>query len=121
MDIFQYFFNAGVIDLFGSAGGLMAFRAALLASHGFTTYALPYFSYDDLPIDANNIEIEYFEEAIEWFLKHPNVKSDGVATIATSFGVSPALLLATNTKNKIKASVCEFLIFVTLQRDSFSH
>jgi len=78
----------------------------LLASHGFATYALPYFSYDDLPRDANNLDIEYFEEAIEWFMTHPNVKEDGVGIIASSFGVSLALHLAARAKNKIKASVC---------------
>ena len=100
---------AGIIDLYGSDGGLVSNRAALLASHGFATYALPYFAYGDLPKDASNLDIEYFEEAIEWFSSHPNVEKGGVGIIAISFSVSPALLLATRAKNKIKASVCKFL------------
>ena len=48
-----------VIDLFGTAGGLNDYRAALLASRGFLSVALAYFGYDDLPenIDLN---LEYF-------------------------------------------------------------
>ena len=38
-----------VVDMFGSVGGLVEIRAALLASRGFLTLALPYFSYKDLP------------------------------------------------------------------------
>ena len=38
-----------VIDLFGSLPGCVDFRAALLASHGFLTYALPNYGYRDMP------------------------------------------------------------------------
>ncbi len=52
--------HPGVIDMFGTAGGLVEFRAALLASRGFTTLALAYFGYDDLP-KGLQIDSEYFE------------------------------------------------------------
>ena len=39
----------GVIDMFGGSGGLIEFRAALLASRGFAALALAYFNYKDLP------------------------------------------------------------------------
>ena len=51
----------GVIDMFGAAGGCIQFRAALLASHGFATFALAYFDYEDLPKATWNVECEYFE------------------------------------------------------------
>ncbi|XP_022094610.1 acyl-coenzyme A amino acid N-acyltransferase 1-like isoform X2 [Acanthaster planci] len=50
----------GVIDMFGSVGGLTEFRAAMLASHGLVGYALPYFRYDDLPQHMWDLELEYF-------------------------------------------------------------
>ena len=50
-----------VIDLFGTAGGIMEFRAALLASHGIVCLSLPYFDYKDLPPSFFEIKIEYFE------------------------------------------------------------
>ena len=50
----------GVIDMFGMAGGLFEYKAALLASHGFAAMALAYFGYEDLP-RAYIYELEYFE------------------------------------------------------------
>ena len=49
-----------MIDMFGTAGGLIEIRAAALASHGFASYALPYFAYKDLPKGLQNLEAEYF-------------------------------------------------------------
>ena len=50
----------GVIDLFGTAGGLTEFRSALLASRGFASFALAYFGYDDLN-KGMAWDMEYFE------------------------------------------------------------
>ncbi|XP_078586105.1 bile acid-CoA:amino acid N-acyltransferase-like [Branchiostoma floridae x Branchiostoma japonicum] len=54
---------AGVLDIFGSTGGLPEYRAALLASRGFAALALPYFGYDDLPNYISDIDLDYFEVA----------------------------------------------------------
>ena len=43
---------------------LVSNRATLLALHGFAAYALPYFSFGDLPRGANKLDIYYFEEAL---------------------------------------------------------
>ena len=56
----------GILDLFGTGGGLMEHRAALLAAKGFTTLALAYFGYKDLPKTISPekpIELDYFIEA----------------------------------------------------------
>ena len=50
----------GIIDLFGTYGGIMESRAALLASRGFAALALPFFRYQDLPIRIPDVELEYF-------------------------------------------------------------
>ncbi|XP_071080463.1 bile acid-CoA:amino acid N-acyltransferase-like isoform X2 [Haliotis cracherodii] len=50
-----------VLDLFGGTGGLFEFRAALLASRGFLTFALAYLGYDGLPNDFNDLEYGYFQ------------------------------------------------------------
>lgn len=65
----------GVIDLFGGVGGLVEFRASLLATHGFAVLALAYFGYEDLPSELGEQDLEYFEEAVELLLKHPKVQS----------------------------------------------
>uniref|UniRef100_A0A8C8VMN1 Acyl-CoA thioester hydrolase/bile acid-CoA amino acid N-acetyltransferase domain-containing protein n=1 Tax=Pelusios castaneus TaxID=367368 RepID=A0A8C8VMN1_9SAUR len=65
----------GLIDLFGGEGGLIEFRASLLASHGFAALALAYFAYDDLPGFLGEVDLEYFEEAVNMLLSHPKVLS----------------------------------------------
>ena len=47
--------------MFGGAGGIMEIRAALLASHGFAAMALPYFKYQDLTPNYEDIKFDYFE------------------------------------------------------------
>ena len=50
----------GVIDLFGTVGGLFEFRSALLASRGFASFSLPYFAFEDLPKTLEDVDFDYF-------------------------------------------------------------
>lgn len=59
--------------MFGGAGGLIEFRASLLASRGFAVLAVAFFAYDDLPLVLKEVDLEYFEEATNLLLKHPKV------------------------------------------------
>lgn len=63
----------GIIDLFGIIGGLIEFRASLLASRGFAVLALAYFAYEGLPDKLLETDLEYFEEAADFLLAHPKV------------------------------------------------
>ena len=81
----------GVIDVFGAHGDLIESRAAILASHGFVTLALAYFGYKDLPESLNNIDLEYFIEAVKWFARHERVYSSGIGYIGVSVGGQIAL------------------------------
>lgn len=83
----------GVIDLFGTVGGLTEFRSALLASRGFASLALPYFAYEDLPQNLFDLDLEYFFEAVDWLLSHKKVWSLGAAAIGVSKGGDLALLM----------------------------
>ncbi|XP_038968234.1 acyl-CoA thioesterase 3 isoform X3 [Rattus norvegicus] len=62
-------------DLFGLGGGLLEYRASLLAGKGFAVMALAYYNYDDLPKDVDIIHLEYFEEAVNYLLSHPQPTS----------------------------------------------
>ena len=59
--------------MFADIGGLIEYRASLLASHGFAALALAYCDYEDLPLHPEKIELEYFEEAVNFLLRHPKV------------------------------------------------
>ncbi|KAL4237977.1 hypothetical protein ACF0H5_002688 [Mactra antiquata] len=82
-----------VIDMFGTVGSCVEFRAALIASRGFASLALPYFIYDDLPNELSDVELEYFMEAVDWLSKHPYIDGDNLGVIGVSKGGEIALHL----------------------------
>ena len=100
-----YLCPSGIIDLFGTAGGLIEFKASLLASHGFAALSLAYFAYDDLPKYLLYCELEYFEEAAEWLVKHPDVVSRGIGLMGVSKGAEITLMMAAHRKDIVKAIV----------------
>ncbi|KAL5008828.1 hypothetical protein ScPMuIL_014409 [Solemya velum] len=75
----------GVIDLFGMIGGLVEFRAALLASRGFVVLALAYVGYKDLPLPCY-LNLSYFQEAVDWLSCHPRVRTGGLGVVGVSKG-----------------------------------
>ncbi|XP_039261314.2 acyl-coenzyme A amino acid N-acyltransferase 2-like [Styela clava] len=83
-----------VIDLFGTAGGLMEFRASLLASHGYLSFALAYFAHDDLPLSAVDLDLEYFEEAKDYLKEHHSAAKGDIGVIGVSVGGTIAMTLA---------------------------
>ncbi|XP_008589782.1 PREDICTED: bile acid-CoA:amino acid N-acyltransferase-like, partial [Galeopterus variegatus] len=88
----------GVIDLFGGTGGLLEFRASLLASRGFISLALAYFHYDDLPPKLEETDLEYFEEAADFLLRHPKVLGPGVGVVSVCKGAEIGLSMAVHLK-----------------------
>ncbi|XP_067686451.1 acyl-coenzyme A thioesterase 1-like [Haliotis asinina] len=94
----------GVLDMFGSVGGLIEFRSALLASRGFASFGLAYLRYDDLPSSVADIDFDYFLCVVEWLAFHPSVQPGGIAVIGTSKGGELAFLLGMST-NLVKALV----------------
>lgn len=49
----------GLLDMWGGGGGLIEYRAAILASHGYAALALEYFAPGEM--ETANMEIKYFE------------------------------------------------------------
>ncbi|XP_059770590.1 acyl-coenzyme A thioesterase 6-like isoform X2 [Balaenoptera ricei] len=88
----------GILDLFGSGGGLCEYRASLLAGHGFAVLALAYFRFEDLPEYLNNVCLEYFEEAVDFMLQHPKVKGPSVGLLGFSKGGDLCLSMASFLK-----------------------
>ncbi|XP_058379647.1 bile acid-CoA:amino acid N-acyltransferase-like [Diceros bicornis minor] len=88
----------GVIDLFGGFGGLTEFRASLLASHGFAALALAYRDYEDLPSKLEKVDLEYFEEAANFLLRHPKVLGPGIGVVSICKGAEIGLSMAIHLK-----------------------
>uniref|UniRef100_A0A8C4RSS8 Bile acid-CoA:amino acid N-acyltransferase-like n=1 Tax=Erpetoichthys calabaricus TaxID=27687 RepID=A0A8C4RSS8_ERPCA len=94
----------GLLDLWGGGGGLVEYRSALLASHGYATLALEYLS---SKTDFSKIGEKYFEAAFGYLESHPQVSREHVGIFGLCFGASVTLSVAAN-ENKInpKCLVC---------------
>ncbi|MEV6718484.1 acyl-CoA thioesterase/bile acid-CoA:amino acid N-acyltransferase family protein [Lentzea sp. NPDC051208] len=79
----------GVIVLGGSEGGLQETDAALLAAHGFVTFALGYFGVDGLPEHLEDVPLEYFGTAIEFLSE----RAGEIGVVGGSRGGELALLV----------------------------
>ncbi|KAG1953515.1 acyl-coenzyme A thioesterase 1-like isoform X2 [Pimephales promelas] len=91
----------GVLDLWGGGGGLVEYRSALLASHGFASMALDYFA----PEELKTVDVSYFEKAYQILQNHPKVQKDNLAMFGLSFGTAITLSMAANSK-VIKPQCC---------------
>lgn len=83
-----------VLSFGGSDGGVHEESAALLASRGFLTLALPYFRFPGLPPDLVRIPLEYFGRAIQLLAQDPRADGGGVGVVGRSRGGELSLLLA---------------------------
>lgn len=54
-------------------GRLTEPRASLLANKGYVVLALAYLAYQDLPKKPENLDLEYFEEAVTYLRRQPEV------------------------------------------------
>uniref|UniRef100_A0A8C3WLZ0 Bile acid-CoA:amino acid N-acyltransferase n=1 Tax=Catagonus wagneri TaxID=51154 RepID=A0A8C3WLZ0_9CETA len=79
-------------------GGLIETRASLLASHGFAAFALAYCNYEDLPPQLEKVDLEYFEEAVNFLLRHPKILGPGIGIVSISRGAEIGLSMAIHLK-----------------------
>ncbi|XP_015720021.1 acyl-coenzyme A thioesterase 1-like [Coturnix japonica] len=113
----------GLIDLYGSGGGLVEYRASLLASRGFVTLALAYMAFEDLPAMPEILELDYFQEAIDFLQKQQQVKDSGIGVLGLSKGADLALSMATflpGIKAAVSISGSGFNSFIPLRGDGFT-
>uniref|UniRef100_A0A8C7E9E7 Acyl-coenzyme A thioesterase 5-like n=1 Tax=Nothoprocta perdicaria TaxID=30464 RepID=A0A8C7E9E7_NOTPE len=89
----------GIIDIHGLEGGLLEYRASLLANYGFATLALAYYHYEDLPQKPTELHLEYFEEAVNYMLQHPQVRRPRLGLLGYSKGGELCLAMAAFLKN----------------------
>uniref|UniRef100_A0A8C9WK24 Bile acid-CoA:amino acid N-acyltransferase-like n=1 Tax=Scleropages formosus TaxID=113540 RepID=A0A8C9WK24_SCLFO len=80
-----------VLDIWGGSGGLVEYRSALLASHGFASMTLEYMPYEGRKSDVN---MAYFEKAFGFLQEHFLVDSKSVALLGLSFGCNVCLSMA---------------------------
>uniref|UniRef100_A0A8C8H0E2 Uncharacterized protein n=1 Tax=Oncorhynchus tshawytscha TaxID=74940 RepID=A0A8C8H0E2_ONCTS len=84
----------GVLDVYILGGGLSEVRASLLANKGFVVLTLAYYGYQDMPRNVpKHFDLEYFEEAITFLRRQPQV-SPGIGIGILSISKSGDLALS---------------------------
>ncbi|XP_037305618.2 acyl-coenzyme A thioesterase 1 [Pungitius pungitius] len=95
----------GIVDLYTFGGRLTEPRASLLANKGFVVLALAYKDYKDLPKKPQKLDLEYFEEAVTFLRKRPEVTGPGIGIISISHSGVVALAMSSFLRG-ISATVC---------------
>ena len=91
--------HPAIIVLGGSEGGTAAVRslARLFADEGYAVLALSYFSAPGLPATAEDISLEYFDRAIAWLARQPQVDPERMGIFGVSLGGEAALLIGSRS------------------------
>lgn len=92
--------HPGVVALHGSEGDIPWNVGAMLASRGYATLALQYFSptgEGNLPTDLVGVPLEYCDRAIDWLLDQPAVRDGQVGVVGESKGGELALVLGSHS------------------------
>ncbi|XP_034556131.1 acyl-coenzyme A thioesterase 1 [Notolabrus celidotus] len=95
----------GIVDLYTFGGGLTEPRASLLANKGFVVLALAYLGYGDLPKKVSKFDLEYFEEAVTYLRRQPQVTGPGIGIISISHSGGIALSMSSFLSG-ISATIC---------------
>lgn len=95
----------GLLDMWGGGGGLVEYRAALLASHGYVALALEYIQTSE-PASVEK-DFNYFETAFNIVRDHPQVMPDRVGMFGLSLGsIITTLMAAESRVIKPRCCVC---------------
>jgi len=85
--------HPAVLVVGGSNGGVPLRQGAWLASHGYVALSLAYFRFEDLPAQLEFIPLEYFQRALQWMTRRPEIGDSRIAVLGTSRGGELALQL----------------------------
>lgn len=104
-----------VVVLGGSDGGLKSAEslAYRLAERGYASLAVAYFGTESLPKALANIPLEYFDRAVDWLRRQPQIDQVNLAVVGTSRGGELALLLASQNPafNRVIAFVPSHVVW----------
>jgi uncharacterized protein len=90
----------GLLLIGGSEGGVdtISAMATSFALEGFAVLALAYWGEQGLPSTLEGIPLEYFDRAINWLQRQPQVAEGGIGMLGWSRGSEAALLTASRNR-----------------------
>jgi dienelactone hydrolase len=98
--------HGAVLMFGGSEGGLENGSLALaVAAHGYPVLQLAYFGEPGLRQSLRQIPLEYFEHALRWLARQPQVDRARIVTWGWSRGGEASLLLASTFPRLVHAAV----------------
>jgi len=89
--------SAPTLLLLGGSEGVVdtiSQMATSFAKAGYPTLALGYWNLPGLPSSLENIPLEYFDKAVAWLKKQPQVRPDSIGILGWSRGAEAALLVS---------------------------
>ena len=99
----------------GSEGGLSnSALADALVAHGYPVLQLAYFGEPGLPSTLTRIPLEYFEHALRWLARRPQVDPKRIVTFGISRGGELSLILAGTFPQLVHAAVGYVPYFVAV-------
>lgn len=92
--------HPAIIVLGGSEGGTAFVRSLgrQFAQEGYAVLALSYFGATGLPATAEEVPLEYFDNAIEWLARQPQVDPERIGIFGVSKGGEAALLIGSRSR-----------------------
>lgn len=91
--------HPAIIVLGGSEGGTDWVRSLgrQFANEGYAVLALSYFGAPGLPVTAEEIPLEYFDRAIAWLARQPEIDPERMGVFGVSKGGEAALLIGSRS------------------------
>ena len=95
------------ILLFGGSEGGLGLQAltASLVAHGYPVLDIAYFRAPGLPQALQRIRLEYFQRALKWMSRQPQVDPQRIVTFGISRGGELSLILASTFPNLVHGAV----------------
>lgn len=75
------------------------------ANRGFSGLSLPYTGWDGLPKLPEEINLEYFEKALAWLKKQPEVDPDKIIVMGASRNAELSLIIASIFTNHVSGAI----------------
>lgn len=113
-----------LLVLGGSEGGINGARAlgSAFAAQGYTVLALAYFGAPGLPDNMQEVPLEYFDTAIDWLARQPEVDPARMGIYGVSKGGEASLLIASRNPrlHAAAAGVPSNLVWQNINRQDFT-